>query len=210
MNSISFAFKNSMINRSVSMEQHVDVNSDEQLMSQYCEGSSQAFEILYGRHKGGLFRYLLRHCSSKDIAEELFQDVWIKIVNARQSYEQTAKFTTFLYRVAHNRLIDYYRHLGSAQYSLRTEGDNQEVVENADAPHSTTGVLENEEQTLALKAAIGNLPHEQREALLMQQEGHLSLAEIAEIVGTSRETIKSRLRYAMQKLREQLGDTTNE
>ncbi|NVJ60618.1 MAG: RNA polymerase sigma factor [Gammaproteobacteria bacterium] len=192
------------------MEQQVDVNSDEQLMSQYCEGSSQAFEILYGRHKGGLFRYFLRHCSSRDIAEELFQDVWIKIVNARQSYEQSAKFTTFLYRVAHNRLIDYYRHLGSAQYAMRTDGDNQEMVENADGSESTTRLLENEEQSRALKEAINNLPNEQREALLMQQEGHLSLAEIADIVGTSRETIKSRLRYAMQKLREQLGDTTNE
>jgi len=180
--------------------------SDEKLMNEYCAGSSRAFETLYLRHKGGLYRYFLRQCSSRDIAEELFQDVWMKVVNARQNYEQTAKFTTYLYRIAHNRLVDYYRHLSSAQYAQRFEGDHQEAIDMQSEHTSAPVELEQAQLNAAVKEAVENLPFDQREAFLLQQEGHLSLADIAEISGTSRETIKSRLRYALNKLRTQLGD----
>ncbi len=182
------------------------VTTDEDLMQEYCAGSASAFEKLYARHKGGLFRFFLRQCHSRDIAEELFQDVWLKMVNAKDSYQQTAKFTTYLYRIAHNRLIDYFRHLSSAQYRQRYDGDNQELVDNSCENVTNVSNLETERLSVAIKKAVCSLPHEQREAFLLQQEGHLSLADIAEITGSSRETIKSRLRYAMNKLREQLGE----
>ncbi|WP_205859126.1 RNA polymerase sigma factor [Pleionea sediminis] len=206
MNSISLKLTRSFTTDVGSMEKQVVDDSDEDLMCQYCSGSAGAFERLYERHKGGLFRYFVRHCSSHDLAEELFQEVWIKIVNSRQSYQQTAKFTTFLYRIAHNRLIDHYRHLSSAQYAMRAEGDNQALVEESGAPLLGESTLEQEQKELAIKEAVNQLPFDQREAFLMQQEGHLSLAEIAEVVGISRETVKSRLRYAMNKLRQQLGE----
>jgi RNA polymerase sigma-70 factor (ECF subfamily) len=180
--------------------------SDEELMSEYARGSITAFEQLYARHKGGLYRFLLRQCQSHDIAEELFQDIWIKVINAKDNYLQSAKFTTYLYRIAHNRLIDYYRHLSSAQHSRRIQGDHQLAIEQTGDPESQLDPLEQSELGESIKRAIMALPQEQREALLMQQEGGLSLAEIADITGTSRETVKSRLRYAMNKLREQLGE----
>ncbi len=206
MNSISLKLTSNFATNVGNMEQNIVEETDEDLMSQYCAGASAAFERLYARHKGGLFRYFVRHCSSHDLAEELFQDVWIKIVNSRQTYQQTAKFTTFLYRVAHNRLIDHYRHLSSAQYAMRADGDNQQLVEESGLPGHSLEHLEDHERSEAIKQAVSDLPFDQREAFLMQQDGHLSLAEIAEIVGTSRETIKSRLRYAMNKLRQQLGE----
>ncbi len=208
MNSISLKAGEQIAPISKYMAQHANSNddNDEQLMTQYCEGSAVAFEKLYARHKGGLYRFFLRQCHSHDIAEELFQDVWMKLVNARDSYEQSAKFTTYLYRVAHNRLIDYYRHLSSSQYSKRINGDHQETIEQTGDGFSQIDSLEQSEVNAAVHEAIMGLPFEQREALLMQQEGVLTLAEIADISGTSRETIKSRLRYAMSKLREQLGE----
>lgn len=206
MNSISWSVTNGLPNTYDVMDQKLDQDSDESLMLAYSNGSQVAFEKLYRRHKGGLFRYFFRNCHSRDIAEELFQDVWMKVVNARASYEQSAKFTTYLYRIAHNRLVDHYRHLSSAQHAMRSEGDNQEIVENQDDNLTVNQILEQQETNNALKAAVQALPFEQREAILMQQDGHLSLADIAEVVGTSRETIKSRLRYAMQKLRDQLGE----
>ena len=83
--------------------------TDEQLMEQYRDGNARAFDVLYERHKGGIYRYLLRQCNNAATAEELFQDVWMNLVRSRQRYTIQAKFTTYLYRMAHNRLIDYYR-----------------------------------------------------------------------------------------------------
>ena len=84
-------------------------HSDEDLMLGYRNGDAAAFEVLYIRHKGALYRYLLRQCRIAAVAEELLRDVWLNLVRARERYEVRAKFTTYLFRLAHNRLIDYYR-----------------------------------------------------------------------------------------------------
>ena len=83
--------------------------SDEDLMLGYQQGDAVAFDVLYERHKGGVFRYFLSKCHQQVIAEELFQDVWMKLIIARDRYEVRAKFTTYLYQLAHNHFIDYYR-----------------------------------------------------------------------------------------------------
>ena len=77
-----------------------------------CAGDAAAFDSLYARHKGGVYRYLARQCRQSGIADELFQDVWMNLIRARASYAPTAKFTTWLYRLAHNRMIDHYRASG--------------------------------------------------------------------------------------------------
>ena len=88
----------------------MDNLTDEDLMLSYRDGTAAAFDVLYARHKGGLYRYVLRQLNNrKEIANEIFQDVWMKLINARSNYQVTAKFTTWLYRLAHNRLVDYWR-----------------------------------------------------------------------------------------------------
>jgi len=89
-------------------------------MLAYAAGDAAAFETLYARHKGGLYRYVLRQCANAGIAEELFQDVWMNVLRARASYVPSAKFTTWLYRIAHNRVIDHWRTVG--QVELVTAG----------------------------------------------------------------------------------------
>src|SRR5262245_10651143 len=83
--------------------------SDEELMERYRDGDAGAFDVIYGRHKGGLFRYMLRQCANRGVAEELFQEVWMNLIRARDAYTVQARFSTYLYRLAHNRLIDHYR-----------------------------------------------------------------------------------------------------
>ncbi len=178
--------------------------ADEVLIEQYKRGVIAAFEVVYNRHKGGLYRFFLRQCASADIAEELYQDVWMKVIQSRENYKPSAKFSTYLYRIAHNRLIDYFRHINSYQYSLRVEGDHQEIVEQTASAEFMDIHIDKQRLELALKQAVKALPFEQREAFLLQQEGHLSLEDIAIITETNRETVKSRLRYAMNKLREYL------
>ena len=94
---------------------------DEDLMLAYAAGDAAAFDTLYARHKGGVYRYLLRQCRQGGVADELFQDVWMNLIRARASYVPSAKFTTWLYRLAHNRLIDHYR--ASGQVSLVSADD---------------------------------------------------------------------------------------
>jgi RNA polymerase sigma-70 factor (ECF subfamily) len=169
---------------------------DSALMLRYRDGDVTAFETLYRRHKDPVYRYLLRLSGHNETAEDVFQEVWGKIVKARASYRPTAKFTTFLYRVAHNCFIDHVRrnkrHAGSTHMEPELHQDPGETLEAAT------------ERSLArerLEAALGDLPEEQRDAFLLYEEGGLSVDQIAAVTGCNRETAKSRLRYAVRKLR---------
>src|SRR5947207_3257194 len=95
--------------------------SDEQLMLAYAAGDATAFDALYGRHKGSLFRFVLRSVKGRAEAEEIFQDVWMRAVEARRRYEPRAKFTTWLYTIAHNRIVDHWR----AKGLTLTDGDDK-------------------------------------------------------------------------------------
>jgi RNA polymerase sigma-70 factor (ECF subfamily) len=181
-------------------------------MLAYVAGDVAAFDALYGRHRGAVYRYLLRQCSHRGTADELFQDVWMNLIRARASYAPTAKFATWLYRLAHNRLIDHYRASGHLTLvSAEDEAHQDAVAALPGAPGDEPQArAENRELGERLRAAVAALPPAQREAFLLQQESGLSLAEIAELTGVGTETTKSRLRYAFAKLRENLVDLDDE
>jgi RNA polymerase sigma-70 factor (ECF subfamily) len=180
-----------------------EISSDEELMERYRDGDAGAFDMLYGRHKGGVFRYLVRQCGNRGIAEELFQDVWMNLIRARAAYTVQAKFTTYLYRLAHNRLIDHYRaQSGNAPASF-DDVDGPALGDVAAARNHDPAVSADvRQQAQRMLQLIENLPAAQREAFLLQQESDMSVEEIAQATGVSRETAKSRLRYALVKLRE--------
>ena len=185
-------------------------DSDEDLMLAYGAGEAGAFDTLYARHKGGVYRYILRHCRNAGVADELFQDVWMNAIRVRASYAPTAKFTTWIYTLAHNRIVDHWRAAGLMKVaSIDDDGDG----EARDLVESIAGAANDEPETRVLsgelgaqlKDALDALPDEQRHAFLLQYEGGLSLAEIAQLTGVGMETVKSRLRYATAKLRSALG-----
>jgi RNA polymerase sigma-70 factor, ECF subfamily len=180
-----------------------DADSDEDLMNRYREGDASAFERLYRRHKGPLFRYMLRQCSAAAVAEELFQDVWMKLIHARQRYETRARFTTYLYHLAHNRLIDHYRRQSTGiPISYDDDADEPLIEQVADNPeHEPDNHLARRRQAQQLLQQLGELPEAQREAFLLREESGLSLEQIAKVTGVTAETAKSRLRYAVAKLR---------
>ena len=184
------------------MPQHENPN-DEELMERYRDGDAGAFDALYGRHKGGVFRYLARQCASRGISEELFQDVWMNLIRARAAYTVQAKFTTYLYRLAHNRLIDHYRsQSGRVPASFEdVDGPSLEHVEAARS-YDPAVSADTRQQAQRILQLIESLPEAQREAFLLQQESDMSIEEIAQTTGVSRETAKSRLRYAVAKLRQ--------
>ena len=189
------------------MREHTD-SRDEDLMLAYACGDATAFDMLYSRHKGGVYRYLLRQCRDAGIAEQLFQDVWMNLIRVRASYQPSAKFTTWLYTLAHNRLIDHHRATGCVNLVSTDDERHADVV--AALPASRRSEPEsralNRELGARLKNAVTALPPAQRDAFLLQQEGGLTLEEIAALTGVGAETVKSRLRYATNKLRAELAE----
>lgn len=181
--------------------------SDEELMLRYGSGDAAAFDLLYTRHRGGVFRYLLRQSGSRAAAEELLQDIWLNLIQARARYTVEAKFTTWLYTLAHNRLIDHFRrHQGPQLVSLDGDGEDGSLELPAQSTVQPERRAQAREQAARLLWLVEALPAAQREAFLLHEEGGLSLEQIAAITGAGRETVKSRLRYALDKLREGMKD----
>lgn len=182
-------------------------SSDEELMLRYRDGDAGAFDELYRRHKGSLYRYLLRQCRDSGAAEELFQDIWMNLIRAHAGYTVAAKFTTYLYRLAHNRLIDHYRKHARAVW-LSFDDEEGSALEEPAASGEGQPETRYESKQLAerLLALLGALPEAQREAFVLQYETGMTIEEIAIATGVSRETAKSRLRYALTKLRQGMGE----
>jgi RNA polymerase sigma factor (sigma-70 family) len=184
--------------------------SDETQMLAYAGGSSMAFEQLYARHRGGTYRYLLRHTGNPATAEELHQEVWLSVVRARDSWSRQARFATWLYTIARNRLVDHWRaRRGAKLVSLDDEGVESAVDAALMADRNETGPLSltmHVESGQRLVAALEGIPPAQRDAFLLHVEGGLGLREIAALSGASIETVKSRLRYAYGRLRTALED----
>ncbi len=181
--------------------------ADEELMLRYGGGDTEAFETLYRRHRGPLYRFLLRQVKDQATAEEIFQDVWMRVIDSRGRYEARSKFSSWMYTIAHHRLMDHYRASGRARFLDEEEGaEALEALASGDPPAEI--LLERKRAVERLLEALAGLPDAQREAFLLQQEGDLSVEEIATATGVSRETAKSRLRYALAKLRSAMERTS--
>jgi RNA polymerase sigma-70 factor, ECF subfamily len=166
----------------------------------------RAFETLYRRHRSALYRYLARQTRSTETANDLFQEVWSKVIASRDRYEPRAQFRTFLYRIAQNCFIDYCR-----RSSVRNESSGAEDGWEGMLPGSEQDrpdIRAEQGQMIArYRAALAALPAEQRDVFLLYESG-LSLDEIATISSVGAETAKSRLRYAVAKLRASLAPVT--
>ena len=179
--------------------------SDERLMLAYRDGDPAAFEALYTRYRNKLYRHLAHQCGDARLAEEFYQDIWLKVINARADYEPLAKFSTWLYRIAHHRLIDHYRQHARNVADLFDDGTDPDELPAA-ASAGPAARFERRDLARRLTLALADLPAPQREAFLLAEEGGLSLEEIASATACGRETVKSRLRYAVGKLRHALQD----
>lgn len=185
-------------------------------MLRYAAGDVAAFDMLYSRHELAVWRFVFRSVRVQAIADDLLQDVWFSVARSAASYAPTARFKTWLFTMAHRRLVDHFRtaknHLslhGTGQRGAEDdEGDGQALEDTlaADSGFGPVRQLESREQAAALIAAVEQLPPEQREAFLLQAEAGLSVEDIAAATGVTFETAKSRLRYARSSLRQRLQE----
>lgn len=189
--------------------QKPELCSDEVLMQRYCDGDFAAFRELYQRHSAGLYRFIAWKSPRQDWVNEIIQDSWVALHQSRATYQVKAQFRSYLYLIAKNKLIDLLRqHPELLASELVCEKDMTQVEQGLVQDHHLAATPENNlmhQQTQnALYRAIAALPSEQKEAIVLQQFNDLSIEEIANMSEVSVETIKSRLRYAMQKLRSHL------
>ena len=178
--------------------------SDEKLMLAYADGELRAFDTLYARNRGMLYRFILRSIADRASADELFQETWSRLIASRERYRVEAKFSTWLLQIAHNLIIDSFRRARPQAGAEETETVMRELdVPERERPDQ---VLSEFEQRRRLQLVLDGLPDEQREAFLLRVESALGLAEIAQITGAGQETVKSRLRYAFAKIREKFAE----
>ncbi|GGK02433.1 RNA polymerase sigma factor [Luteimonas terricola] len=177
--------------------------SDDALMLAWTGGDVAAFEALYGRHRERLHRFLLRQLRDPGVADEVFQDTWQRVLAAGRDWRPEAAFATWLYRIARNRIADHWR---ARQHRPPAPADADERslrIEDPDTPELRMHAFQ---RSRDLQQALDALPDDQREVVLLRLEQELTLEEIGDITGVGRETVKSRLRYAMDKLRAALAD----
>ena len=182
--------------------------TDEALMQAFARGNMNAFEQLYDRHETGVWRFVFRSVQNNAVTDDLVQELWFSVTRSAASYEPTAKFKTWLFTMARNRVIDHVR-TSKNHASIDAENEEGESMFSDLAAESRLGPMRqvsSREQAKALLDAIEQLPEDQREAFLLQAEGDMSVEEIAAAIGVTFETAKSRLRYARNKLKALLAD----
>ena len=167
-------------------------------MADWAAGRMEAFEALYARYRGPLYRYVLRQCGNDATANDLYQGSWEKIIRARRSYRPAAPFRAWMYRIAHNHVMDHFRR-SRPEAEIRPES----IESGSAGPDEWLG---HECREARLRQALDQLPAKQKDAILLKLDGGLDLQTIADVLGVNRETAKSRLRYAVARLKQALKE----
>ncbi|MCC7385644.1 MAG: RNA polymerase sigma factor [Deltaproteobacteria bacterium] len=185
---------------------------DTELMLRFKRGDAKAFELLLARHRRGVYNFCLKMLGERTSAEDAMQEIFLRVVRSAKDWERNAKLTTWLYTIARNHCIDAlrkasYRKTASLDQPLR-EGEEQgttlgEQVGDDQGIAPDRGA-ESARMRLAIASALAGLPAEQREVFVMREHAGMPFKEIAAVVGVPENTVKSRMRYALEHLRESL------
>ena len=184
--------------------------TDEELMQAFQTGDVQAFRVLFGRYETPVFAFLLRQCGNRDTAADLAQDVFFRVVRGASSFHHQSKFSTWIYTIARNAAVDASRkarHRNHPSLDDSPKPDGQRLGDRiaSDDPGPDRGTTAERLRT-DLVDAIEKLPPDQREVFLLREYHGLSFNEIAEVVNAKVGTVKSRMRYALERLQEVLAD----
>lgn len=195
--------------------------SDEELMAAYAGGSFEAFEELFERNRRSVFMFLLHHVGERELAEDLMQDVFLRVVRARERYVVGSRFRPWLFTIVRNAVTDSHRRRAVRRVVV-LEGDletgaREEERERApsvgaaglgaqsSAAEQPADLAAAADLRVAIEAAVARLPEEQREVFLLRERGELDFESIARVTGQGLATVKSRMRYAMAALRRSLS-----
>ena len=185
--------------------------TDEQLISGYLNGNNNCFEQLLKRHKNKIFSYLLLTVKQRDVAEDIFQDVFVKVINTmnKGSYKEEGKFLPWVMQIAHNIVMDYFRNGKKMQFVDNAENEEEDidifrllVNDEKNAEEKIIG----DEIDKEIRAMVNNLADEQKEVVLMRHYGKMSFKEISELTNVNINTCLGRMRYAITNLRNMMEE----
>jgi len=187
--------------------------ADEGLMMQFQGGDREAFAVLVRRHKTPIYNFVLRQIHSRSTAEDLVQEVFVRVVQKAATFKHEARFTTWVYSIARNLCIDHLRKMSLRRHpSLdHSPGSNNRppLKDRVADPNPSTAAdrsVMSSDIGERITAAVENLPSEQREVFLLRQVGKVPFKDIAAITGVPENTVKSRMRYALERLQSALAD----
>ena len=188
--------------------------SDEGLMLAFRAGDARAFESLVRRHRAPVFNFILRYTGQRARAEDVLQETWLKVVRSSREYEPKAKFTTWLYTIARTLCVDSARKESYRQAaSLEAPATGAEGAEGRplgeglpDTAASPERGAHNARVRPLLERALASLPEEQREVFVLREFSGVPFKEIAQVAGVSENTVKSRMRYALERLQGALAE----
>ena len=177
--------------------------TDEQLVRAYVDGNNAAFDTLLRRHQSKLFSYILRIVKNRDIADDIFQETYVKIIMTLKQgrYAESGKFGAWLTRIAHNLIIDHFRQEKS-ENSISTDDEEVNLLNRRDlCDENIEDLMVNDQIRTDVRRIIEALPEAQREVLMMRYYSDMSFKEIADATGVSINTALGRMRYAIMNMR---------
>ncbi len=187
--------------------------TDEALMTRFQGGDRHAFTLLVRRHQSPLYNFALRHLRSSPAAEEVVQETFLRVLHSAAGFMQASRFTSWLYAIARNLCIDVLRKQAQRRHPsldepMNTEDETGTTLgeRSADRRTSVERAAVSTEIRERLLSAVAQLPEEQREVFLLREMSNLAFKEIAEVVGAPENTVKSRMRYALERLQEALSE----
>ncbi len=187
-------------------------DADEALMFRYQKGEVAAFEVLLARHRKPIFNFIYRFVGSREVAEDLLQETFLRVIKGAAGYQKKAKFTTWLYTIARNLCVDQsrrkkHRRHQSLDAPLRAGDESGSLMDViAGDEMASDRQVGNRQLHERLQQAIATLSDEQREVFLMREFLEMPFKDIAAVVGVPENTVKSRMRYALEKLRLELDE----
>lgn len=188
--------------------------SDETLMVRYQRGDREAFTLLVRRHHRPLYNFVLRQLRQTTVAEEVTQEIFLRVVQNAREFKHEARFATWAYTIARNLCVDHLRKAAHRRHPSLDQplgpGDDKRSLGDVVASPEAHGDGERNAASTQMRAmlvqAVETLPEEQREVYLLRELANLSFKEIAEVTGVPENTVKSRMRYALDRLRVSLAD----
>ena len=188
--------------------------TDEVLMMQFQGGDQVAFAVLVRRHKTPIFNFILRQIHNRSVAEDVVQDVFIRVVQKASTFKHEARFTTWVYSIARNLCIDHLRKMALRRHASldqppSKDRDKPPLADRIADAHPSTAAdrsLIGEDIGRRITAAVEQLPSDQREVFLLRQVGKIPFKDIADMTGVPENTVKSRMRYALERLQEALSE----
>jgi len=185
---------------------------DEELLLEFQRGDAQAFEILVQRYRRGIYNFLLRSTREPEAAADLYQEVFLRVVHRSGTFKENSKFSSWLYAIARNICIDHSRRMSHRRHrsldapTSPDTGGGTMLDRVGDSKSDVGRSVVSGKLRIKIATAVEELPHDQREVFLMRQIQGMAFQDIADTVEVPLNTVKSRMRYALERLRAELGD----